>query len=101
MLALPLLPRPEPLLTPASRRHPQVVSEIMAVLALTTDLPDMRERLGRMVRNIRHVWAAACLVRTRGTRTHFGVIVCRSSATTSMASPSQRTTWAVVAHSRC
>ena len=27
----------------------QVVSEIMAVLALTTDLADMRERLGRMV----------------------------------------------------
>jgi formyltetrahydrofolate synthetase len=27
----------------------QVASEIMAVLALATDLPDMRERLGRMV----------------------------------------------------
>jgi hypothetical protein len=28
---------------------PQVSSEIMAVLALSTDLADMRERLGRMV----------------------------------------------------
>ena len=45
-------PKGEPRRTPASRDTGfdiTVASEIMAVLALTTDLADMRERLGRMV----------------------------------------------------
>lgn len=38
-----------------------VASEVMAVLALATDLADMRERLGRMVIGLSRSGAGLCL----------------------------------------